>query len=107
TQALLRCFDSDVTLDAVTLRDSAYRAVYADNSSIVMAAGGIHENAIGGIFNNTPPVVIDARFNWWGDPSGPHHGAKNPAGLGDSVSDGVLFFPWAVDDEGTVPSSVH
>jgi hypothetical protein len=107
TQALLRCHDCDLSLENVTLRNSGYRAIFAENGSISAAASRIHDNAIGGIFNNTPAVVVDARFNWWGDPSGPQHGAKNPTGLGDSVSDGVLFFPWAVDAEGTVPSSVH
>jgi hypothetical protein len=107
TQALLRCHECDLALENVTLRDSGYRAIFAENGSIRVAASRIHDNAIGGIFNNTPPEVVDARFNWWGDPSGPQHGAKNPTGLGDAVSDGVLFFPWAVDDAGTVPSMVH
>jgi hypothetical protein len=37
---------------------------------------------------------VDARNNWWGDPSGPFHPDWNPAGLGDSVSDYVEFDPW-------------
>jgi hypothetical protein len=39
-------------------------------------------------------VLFDARFNWWGDASGPYHVVLNPGGLGDSVSDGVSFAPW-------------
>jgi hypothetical protein len=39
-------------------------------------------------------VLLDARFNWWGDASGPYHAVLNPGGLGDSVSDGVWFAPW-------------
>jgi hypothetical protein len=38
--------------------------------------------------------LLDARFNWWGDASGPYHAVLNPGGLGDSVSDDVSFAPW-------------
>jgi nitrous oxidase accessory protein NosD len=38
--------------------------------------------------------VFDARYNWWGDQSGPYHPAINPTGLGDMVSDYVDFIPW-------------
>jgi len=37
---------------------------------------------------------LDARWNWWGDPSGPYHPTLNPEGRGDRVSDGVEFAPW-------------
>ncbi|MFQ6033615.1 MAG: right-handed parallel beta-helix repeat-containing protein [Candidatus Bipolaricaulia bacterium] len=40
------------------------------------------------------PITIDARNNWWGDPSGPFHLGKNPQGKGDRVSDNVDFEPW-------------
>lgn len=40
---------------------------------------------------------VDARWNWWGDSTGPYHPVQNPNGLGDSVSNGVLFAPWLVD----------
>lgn len=37
---------------------------------------------------------INARYNWWGDDSGPYHPTLNPDGLGNRVSDRVLFEPW-------------
>jgi len=37
---------------------------------------------------------IDARENWWGDASGPHHAVLNPGGQGAEVSDDILFTPW-------------
>jgi len=40
------------------------------------------------------PSPIDARNNWWGDPSGPFHPERNPQGKGDRVSDNVRFEPW-------------
>jgi hypothetical protein len=48
---------------------------------------------------------LDARYNWWGDASGPDHETSwyyaaedrditNPDGLGSAVSDNVLYDPW-------------
>ncbi|MCK4613238.1 MAG: right-handed parallel beta-helix repeat-containing protein, partial [Thermoplasmata archaeon] len=37
---------------------------------------------------------IHATQNYWGDPSGPHHPTKNPAGKGDGITDFVDFEPW-------------
>ncbi|WP_240695693.1 RHS repeat-associated core domain-containing protein, partial [Candidatus Chloroploca sp. Khr17] len=48
---------------------------------------------------NVSSAEVDARSTWWGDAAGPRH-ASNPEGLGDTVSDGVLFTPWR-----TTPSS--
>jgi hypothetical protein len=36
---------------------------------------------------------IDCKNNCWGDGSGPYH-STNPSGLGDAVSDHVIFDPW-------------
>ena len=57
---------------------------------------------------------VDARFNWWGDPTGPYHNTTwtykgEPYGphygLGDRVSDYVLYDPWLV--EPFVPPPIH
>jgi len=46
---------------------------------------------------------VDARYNWWGDPTGPYHNTTwnymgEPYGphygLGDRVSDYILYDPW-------------
>lgn len=39
-------------------------------------------------------ATVDARWNWWGDASGPHHPSQNPEGRGNPVGDGVEFNPW-------------
>lgn len=45
-----------------------------------------------------PPLrPLDARENWWGDPSGPFHPEENPEGRGDRVSDFVRFEPWLTE----------
>ncbi len=54
----------------------------------------IHGNIGFGAKNNLLyPGDIDMTNNWWGDASGPYH-STNPNGLGDKVSDGILFNPW-------------
>lgn len=39
-----------------------------------------------------PP--FDARWNWWGDSTGPYSASENPEGLGTEVGWGVQFQPW-------------
>jgi len=75
----------------------------------------LHYNSI---FNNTDygvraessGSVVNATYNWWGDPSGPYHPAKNPGGKGDNVTDHVWFDRWLIephsdadDDDGDGP----
>jgi hypothetical protein len=59
--------------------------VFRDNS--------IHDNDQEGLTNENAPQ-LDARYNWWGDKSGPYHPTLNPDGLGETVGDNVLFDPW-------------
>ncbi|MFH0991207.1 MAG: right-handed parallel beta-helix repeat-containing protein, partial [bacterium] len=51
-----------------------------------------------GIKNETL-LGVDGRFNWWGNETGPKH-SSNPAGVGDAVSDSVVFSPFL----GAIPS---
>ncbi|MFC1572733.1 FlgD immunoglobulin-like domain containing protein [Candidatus Eisenbacteria bacterium] len=44
-----------------------------------------------GVINYVLLVFVDARYNWWGDPTGP--GGVGP-GNGDAVSEGVQYYPW-------------
>lgn len=37
---------------------------------------------------------IDARNNWWGDPTGPYDHLSNGSGAGVAVTDLVVFDPW-------------
>jgi hypothetical protein len=41
--------------------------------------------------------TLDARWNWWGDSTGPYHAAANPQGLGDTITGFVKFAPWCED----------
>ncbi|MBC7773719.1 MAG: choice-of-anchor J domain-containing protein [Pyrinomonadaceae bacterium] len=59
-----------------------------------------------------PQIALDARFNWWNDPTGPRS-PRNPAGRGDSVSGDyapdtlVTPFRTAPPDSSDSPPVVH
>ena len=93
SNALVRAKGGDVTLDRVTLRASAWSAIYAENGTVQVSGSRIESNPWG-VRNDTPGAVVDARHNWWGDPSGPQHPTFNPNGQGNKVTDGVRFEPW-------------
>ena len=57
-----------------------------------------------GMRSNVTYRNADGTNNWWGDASGPYHPTENAGGLGDAVSDYVLFDPW-LDDCGGDPTS--
>ncbi len=44
------------------------------------------------------PVVVDARYNWWGDYKGPDHDDNPFDTTGNRVSDDVDFIPWLTDE---------
>lgn len=47
-----------------------------------------------GVQNNDVANVFDARFNFWGDESGPFHEKLNPKSKGNGASNNVLFSPF-------------
>jgi hypothetical protein len=70
------------------------------NVTPVILNNRIENNAAGLINDNGTrfPLTVDARHNWWGDPSGPTH-LSNPDGTGESVTDRVIFEPWLTSPE--------
>jgi parallel beta-helix repeat protein len=60
--------------------------------------GAIHSNSIAGnaygLYNDVSSITVDARYNWWGDNSGPYNASLNSGGTGDDVSNNVDFQPW-------------
>ncbi len=65
---------------------------------IVQSVGDMHisnsdikDNASFGIYRSAGVMI--AQNNFWGDASGPFH-STNDTGLGNAVSDGVVFDPW-------------
>lgn len=55
-------------------------------------ANRIYNNTLYGVQNlDTDSGDVNARYNWWGYPSGPFHSVTNPQGQGDKVSDRVDY----------------
>jgi len=69
------------------------------NTGISAHQNNIHNNITNGVLAFSPldPNVFDFTNNYWGDASGPKH-LSNQEGLGDVVSDDVLFTPWLTSD---------
>lgn len=64
----------------------------------------IRLNGISGInATQNDHITVDATTNWWGSNSGPYHSVNNTKGLGDTVSDFVLFDPWIGKGENSRP----
>ena len=49
------------------------------------------DNTQFGVRNNDSGLTLNARFNWWGHPSGPLDPIDNPDGLGNAVSEWVDY----------------
>jgi pimeloyl-ACP methyl ester carboxylesterase len=65
---------------------------------------GIGTNNHGFVFNQP---TVDARYNWWGDESGPKVVTKNPKARGDGITDNwVSFEPWILMDPREGPDPV-
>ena len=68
----------------------------------------IYDNIQYGVYRTTSGNLtdaLDARYNWWGNTTGPHHPTLNPTGSGDNVSDYVSFAPWLLQEK--VPPLIH
>jgi|GEM_PF-627768 len=92
------------------IHDSSRKGVHFDFNNFspiaalpVFRYNHLHDNTEEAAANwNAPP--LDARQNYWGDPTGPYHATQNPGGLGDNVGDNILFYPWlAAPGGGEVP----
>jgi hypothetical protein len=100
--ATVRIQTSDAKVERCTVRDSAGDGIWvAGDARPRLTNDQIAANPFG-VRNVSPATFVDARFNWWGDASGPYHPALNPQGKGNAVSDRVLFVPWLEDEAGTV-----
>lgn len=61
-------------------------------TSLTIAGNCFSGNTSG--LTNWQSVEVDAGNNCWSDAGGPYNPTSNPDGLGDSVSDNVIYEPW-------------
>ena len=78
--------------------------IYIVSHADVDISGNSIKNNAYGVYNGEG-VTLDFSNNWWGDSSGPQNDTINPAGLGNTVSDQVIFDPWVTEDSSDPPPS--
>ena len=88
----LQNFNQDVRISQNEISNNEVGIYFEPSAGALVSENNISGNELYGILVD-PGVSVDARNNWWGHPSGPEH-PTNPGGLGDVVSDGVIFDPW-------------
>lgn len=81
------------------------------HSAIVIREGAtgtleVKNTNIRGEVVNLSEIILDAKYNWWGDATGPAH-VTNPGGKGGTIEGNVEFLPWYVDEDMTTPSSTE
>lgn len=92
-----------------SIKNSILNCTITKNQRGIASGADCYENIASGnsIFDNIHFGVttyeqdtfeIDARYNWWGDDSGPYHPVTNPEGKGDTVTDDVIYDPWMGSD---------
>src|SRR5439155_7992456 len=108
---------ANFTLTENTIQDGMTRGVRigdfgggGHNTGVTATCNSLSGNATSGLELNADEYdgALDARFNWWGSPSGPTI-ATNPAGVGQKIVDPhahVTFAPFltdATDGDPTTP----
>ena len=108
---------ANFTLTENTIQDGMTRGVRigdfgggGHNTGVTATCNSLSGNATSGLELNADEYdgALDARFNWWGSPSGPTI-ATNPAGVGQKIIDPdahVTFAPFltdATDGDPTTP----
>ncbi|MBI4160759.1 MAG: right-handed parallel beta-helix repeat-containing protein [Candidatus Yanofskybacteria bacterium] len=88
---------TNLTIENNIIRGNGYGFFFDQifDSSNFIKNNVISNNSYRGAYSLTPDAPVDMRNNSWGDPSGPFHPSLNSSGLGNQVSDGILFDPWS------------
>lgn len=87
----------------VILCTREHGAVVLRNNMIVNSVVDLNPTACG----YEPPDAVDARYNWWGDPTGPYNDRVNPKGKGsviENINLGVTkLYPWLSEPPRKLP----
>lgn len=94
----VKTYNSSPIFSNNEVRDNV-RGIYATGNEVFQVLNSeIYNNSAYGLLNETGQVIY-ARYNWWGDASGPYHPSLNPDGLGNRVGDNVNFEFWLLEPE--------
>ncbi|MGD8780503.1 MAG: right-handed parallel beta-helix repeat-containing protein, partial [Ignavibacteria bacterium] len=79
-------------------------SVYDASTNINFNDNDVYDNTLYGTRVYGTPTngfELNAKNNWWGDPTGPYHATNNTSATGDSVSDNVVYSPWIANSNDT------
>ena len=98
---------STVAIERNNIHDNFEAIQVVSNPSLYAHHNNIYNNRYGvyvdpDLYGNN--ATFDARFNWWGDASGP---SGSGPGLGDSIGDYVQYSPWLGYSYETTPMTYH
>jgi hypothetical protein len=85
-------------------RSNATGVLYNSNGNVQIGESFFELNSNAGL-NNQGSQAVDARNNWWNDPSGPFHATLNPYGLGDTAAGNTLLVPWLAAEQSSTPGA--
>lgn len=98
-----------VNISGITIRDYDYGIVITASGQATVDQCRIFDNDVSGISNQNISLTSTASDCWWGASSGPFDGSDdrstggqyNPNGMGNAVSDYVIYYPWSVNSSFT------
>lgn len=90
----VRIENCNLTFSECIVHHNLYRGVRVGSTGrLSITNSDIYSNTYG-LENQSTTYQVDARNCWWGSATGPLHTTQNPSGLGNQVSNNVLFSPW-------------
>jgi len=95
--------NSTLHIEDGTHRNNGNAGILVQDSTATIESCTLTGNTHFGIANVSPSPSVQARYNWWGHPSGPHNPDTNPDGLGNAVSNNVIYDPWLIASEARTP----
>jgi hypothetical protein len=102
--------DTEALIEKNVISENANEGINVNASTKKTKAinNSIANNGVGARGRNSADpgkTVLEAKYNWWGDETGPEN-ENNPSGTGNSVSGQVTFDPWLDEDPLTFPDPV-
>jgi hypothetical protein len=92
-----------LTIRHCTITQGYHDGIRLHGAAPIIEFNSILDNNDFGVNNLDDSTTAYARCNWWGHASGPYHPSLNPDGLGQEVSDNVIFSPWLSSEGAECP----
>jgi parallel beta-helix repeat protein len=83
---------STITFNNITFNTFGIESYSGSNATIHL--NNIENNDNFGVYNDDSSIILDAKYNWWGDVDGPSPPPNYPSGYGDKVSPYVDYSQW-------------